>query len=764
MTMGRETFNYLTVSAYWLVVFIWILVVVLFIRYYRRLRPQKPVLGFEVIVLLVVGLGVVFENLYYAAAYTTLVGDLPPSLLTEFFPGLLIGIPKMLILVAGFIVFWLMLKRRSQEIHAESIHEIQRLRRFSEDIVATIPASVLVLDYGLRVVSANRGYHVEWRRGQESAAGKELREALPLLLLTDGGLLRAIEETKSSQRPCDLTEVRHTRPDGQERLFDVHVQHMTPAHEGDQPKILLLLTDVTERGRLQRLIRESEAQYRSIVTGVRDLIFTQDAEGRLTFVNEQCRAQLGYTPGEMTGRRLQEFIHEEDRARWAEAFQKVVQEQMQVEHVEVRVRHRDGSWRYFSANGSPIKSRQGASAGVFGVARDTTTYRQLQEQLVQAEKLSAIGALVSGVAHELNNPLTGVIGYSDLLLGSECSDEMKSALTKISREAGRCRRIVQNLLVFARKKKPERANVSVNDILEATLDLRAYQLRVDNIEVVTELDRRLPRTWADFQAFQQVFLNVINNAHDAMMGRETERRLVIRTRHHAAENAIHVQFQDNGHGITPENLRKIFDPFFTTKAVGEGTGLGLSISYGIVKEHDGDIRVESEPGHGATVTVVLPVKPEPAAVDAEARAHEPGAAHRGRRILVVDDEDVILDFLSTVLKGDGYWPDTARSAEDALQKLSATAYDLLITDLKMPGMSGGDLYSHVRARWPQLAQRVVFISGDTMSPSTQAFRAMLGVRFLEKPFNVDELKRMVRDMLQEPEAAAPAHAPDGGPV
>jgi two-component system NtrC family sensor kinase len=254
----------------------------------------------------------------------------------------------------------------------------------------------------------------------------------------------------------------------------------------------------------------------------------------------------------------------------------------------------------------PIWDEYGKPISYGGVARDVSEQIELQEQLVQSAKLSAIGQMISGVAHELNNPLTTVMGYTQLLLASDVDESVKADLQKVYDDALRAQRIVQDLLVFARQKKPQRSPTDVNEAIERTLALRSYELKVHNIEIITELEENLPWTMADGYQLQQVFLNIINNAYQAMSQQGGPGTLSVRSEC-MDDDTIRVTFTDTGPGIPAEVLERIFDPFFTTKDVGMGTGLGLSVSHGIVQEHGGRISAESGPGGGAVFVVELPV-------------------------------------------------------------------------------------------------------------------------------------------------------------
>ncbi len=377
----------------------------------------------------------------------------------------------------------------------------------------------------------------------------------------------------------------------------------------------------------------------------------------------------------------------------------------------------------------------------------THELEEAQSQLVQAEKMSALGLLVSGVAHELNNPLAGVVGYSQLLLKYDAGEKVSRGLEKINREAERCKKIVQNLQTFARKHKPQKDYVGINGILEGTLELRSYQLKVDNIKVTTELEPDLPRTMADFHQLQQVFLNIIINAHQAMAGQGRPGCLALRSRRRGGE--IVVEIEDTGPGIPAEHLGRIFDPFFTTKEVGQGTGLGLSICYGIIEEHKGRIAVRNSPSGGAVFTVELPVAgpgtpeaPAPSAVAEAAPARGPR-----RNILVVDDELAIIDILYQALRADGHRVDTALNGAVALRKIEKESYDIIISDLKMPGMSGQELFERVRGLDHDLSRRIIFSTGDIVSSETREFLERSGNSYLQKPFDLEAIRRIVHSVL-----------------
>lgn len=378
---------------------------------------------------------------------------------------------------------------------------------------------------------------------------------------------------------------------------------------------------------------------------------------------------------------------------------------------------------------------------------------QTQDQLLQAEKLSAVGQLVAGVAHELNNPLTTIKGYSQLVSEEELlSQSTKEDLERINKAAERCRRIVQNLLTFARRQASEKGMCDINQILEDTLALQEYRLGVENVELVRNLQEGLPLTMADRYQLQQVFLNIVTNAQQAMLETNGGTLTVSSAR---VGHTIRIDIKDTGPGMTEEVKSRVFDPFFSTKAPGEGTGLGLSICYGIVQEHGGriDVRSGKGEGEGSTFIVELPILDKPKSSAQEADEGEITAPVQSmQRILVVDDEEDILNLVETSLARQGFVVDTAKTGLEALELLdneTGEDYQLILSDLKMPGLDGIRLYSHLRYNKPGWEKRVLFMTGDTSSPETHAFLRSTGLECIVKPFDLEMLTDVVQNGLAQ---------------
>ena len=386
------------------------------------------------------------------------------------------------------------------------------------------------------------------------------------------------------------------------------------------------------------------------------------------------------------------------------------------------------------------------------VKRTQSRLRATQEQLMQADKMSAIGQLISGVAHELNNPLSGIMGFAQLLQSGEIHPQARRSLERIQNEATRCQKIVQNLLSFSRRHKPETTYCSLGDVIDSVLELRAYQLQVDDVRVERRYAPRLAKTMLDYHQLQQVILNLVNNAHQAMMS-VTDRERCLRITTEQEGDRIRAHISDSGPGIPQDRQARIFEPFYTTKESGKGTGLGLSLSLAIVKDHQGTMGVESDLGEGTTITIELP-RIEGEKTDA-APAQPPAAAQRARplRLLVVDDEEVLTDLLTDFLKGEGHQVDQARDGRSALRMATHTTYDVILSDLKMPGLDGQGLYERLCQVKPEMKERFVFSTGDLANPRVQTFFQATGCRYFSKPFRLESVLSVLNQVARGARAA-----------
>jgi two-component system NtrC family sensor kinase len=394
---------------------------------------------------------------------------------------------------------------------------------------------------------------------------------------------------------------------------------------------------------------------------------------------------------------------------------------------------------------------------------DQTEKRRLQEQLLQSEKMSAIGQLIAGVAHDLNNPLASVVGFSDLL--GEAADvppRLAEPLAVIRQEAERASAIVRNLLSFARRQEGERQLQSIRPILESTHQLLKTQLLAARTELTLEFEPGLPEVEVHANQIKQVFVNIINNAAQAIAstrgragGRpSTSGRIQIIAK--CEPDGISVSVSDNGPGIPEAVAQRVFEPFFSTKSEGEGTGLGLSICVGIVKEHGGSMSVDpggAGSGRGATFTVELPagvrsgLSPLARGADAEPA---PAERHERLRVLVVDDEPHILHYMQATLESWGHDVELARDGSQALKRALMKPFDLIICDLRMPRLGGREMFHSLSRMHPTVADRIIFATGDTVRGDTLQFLEELGRPFLQKPFKLDALRRVLAGVVKVP--------------
>jgi signal transduction histidine kinase/CheY-like chemotaxis protein len=520
--------------------------------------------------------------------------------------------------------------------------------------------------------------------------------------------------------------------------------------------LLLFLEEGSVARRAEEKWRQVDAELRSVLDSVPTGILLLDRAGRVRFSSVRFGQLFG-----IEARSLEQL----------ESF-----EELQ-ETLALRFRNPDGfaaPWRSFAqGNGEPLHDEleilrparrvierfsrpvldgEGRATGWLELYSDVTGERQIQAKMLQTEKMAALGQLVSGIAHELNNPLTAIMGYAQLLLGHGLKPGQLSEAKKVYHEAERARRIVKNLLYFARENKPERSLVDINEIIERTLALRSYELRVENIAVDCDLAPDLPKTMADPYQLQQVVLNLVINAEQALIEGRGQGHVWIRTRHlrQRTGDRILIEIADDGPGIAPEITSRIFDPFFTTKPPGVGTGLGLSIVYGIVHQHGGEVTFDNQSGLGARFTVELPVAAAPAQerpVAVLQPANGAASAPRGH-ILVIEDEPTVAQLVVDVLREEGHQVEAVLDSQEGLTRISRTSYDLVISDLRMPRLDGPAFYETLVRQGSPMQHRILFITGDTLSRRTLEFLEPRGLPYLAKPFLVEELKLAVNRLLQ----------------
>ena len=444
----------------------------------------------------------------------------------------------------------------------------------------------------------------------------------------------------------------------------------------------------------------------------------------------------------------------------------------------LRLRRADGAaiWVELTAHSDAIRD---GVLRVEALVRDVSDRKKLEDQsrdlyhqLLQAEKMAALGTTISGVAHELNNPLATILTWAERLVERDLDPQSRKGLETILHEAERAARIVRNLLTFARKRHTTRTMVDVNQVVRETLSLRSYEQRVTNITVIDALAAGIPQIFADPHQVQQVLLNLVINAEQAMLAANGRGTIVVRTWQDFERESIILEVNDDGPGVSEEVKLKIFDPFFTTKEVGKGTGLGLTVAYAIVQEHGGRMWLDSKAGAGASFYLELPVGgklkaggpveavgvpvakvrkeavSEPTGVPGSAFGQSAVTARLdSAAVLIVEDETALASAMAESFTDAGYLVDRATDGEDALAHLESGHYDLICSDLKMPRMDGIQFFGILRQAYPEMTSRVMFVTGDVIGTDAERFLAESGCRWLGKPFRMKELLKTAKEII-----------------
>jgi len=518
------------------------------------------------------------------------------------------------------------------------------------------------------------------------------------------------------------------------------------------------LTDITERRSIERRLHRQQEFASRLVDSFPDLILVVDAVGKYTFVSPRVREVLGYEPEETSDMELGGRTHPDERLALATVYGNVLSGKEVFASLELRVRHKDGEWRRLRCHFSPLANERGQIEGVVMSCRDVTELKRLEDQLIQAEKLAAMGQMLAGVAHELNNPLTAILGVTELLRERQGFDESaKRQLELTHRQARRAARIVQNLLEFARPASPQKKPLDVNSLIERTLQLHEHSLRRNNVLVDFKPQPGLPGVIGDGNQLIQIFLNLITNAEQAIREVRETGRIQIRLSQYAGK--ILVTVQDDGVGIRPEALPRLFDPFYTTKRPGGGTGLGLSICLSIVKEHGGTIEAEALPAGGSAFTVYLPIAdgapgmPMPDSGVVSLNVPDPNEALKDRAILVLDDEESIRMLLEEGLSAQNFHVDTAATPEAAIALARRRSYDILLCDLNLS--SGGAVISGTQAADLVLAASgerkpfVIFMTGELVVEPSNGNGTPSAQHRLQKPFRISDVLKLLRDIASQ---------------
>jgi PAS domain S-box-containing protein len=635
----------------------------------------------------------------------------------------------------------------TQRKHAEDAlrESEEKFRQIVESSPMGIHLYRLEDDGRLVLIGANRAADRILAIEHGPMIGKTIEEAFPSLAGTE--IPDRYRAVCRGEAPWESPQVEYK--DGRiSGAYDVHAFQTTPG------TMAVLFLDVTERMRTERALRESELRYRRIFDNVRDVYFESTLDGTIREVSPSIEVVLGYRRDDMVGGSAERFYPDlEMRKRLVETLE----EKGNVTDYQVTMRDAWGVDRPVSITATILRGGEDRQPRIVGSIRDRTESHRLQEQLLQAQKMEAVGTLAGGIAHDFNNILTAIISGTDLVLRQLPEDDpIVPTIRDIHATGLKASRLTRQLLAFSRKQVFETRVVSLNEAIGSVIPLVKRLLRED-VRLVTRLGSAQDLIKADPTQLELVLINLAINAGDAMpQGGDLtiETRDVTVGRHRAGTSPVvdpgrYVQLSvsDTGHGMDSSITTRIFDPFFTTKEQGKGTGLGLAVVYGIVKQHDGYITVESAPGKGTTFRILIPASNEPLPAEAPAgdRTETPGGSET---ILVVEDDEIVLKLVERILTRQGYRVDATTDAEEALRIAGELGdrIDLLVTDVVMPRMNGKQLYESVSVLCP--GSRVLFMSGYTDEVISHRGFIDEGVNFIQKPFTVSDLASKVREVLE----------------
>jgi two-component system NtrC family sensor kinase len=620
----------------------------------------------------------------------------------------------------------------------ETLREVRELRRYAcemERLFNELPEAVAVLSGDDRVIRINAAFASIFGYTAAEAQGQRLTE----LIVPEQEREAAAEiDRRILAGERATADAIRRRKDG--TLVHVSMVGTSIPLEGGEMGVYGIYRDVTAQKRAESERLTAEAHYRRLFESAPVGIYTIDDQGKFTELNPAAEIMFGRSAAELIGRHFSEVVAPEDLDAARALTRQLYVDGLDMCEGDLHIVRPDGQRRLLHLGVSPIRAGE-VVRGAHGLVRDATEERARDRYMHRAEQLATMGTLLSGVAHELNNPLNSIRNFAQLMLLDRRPDEDREALEIVMAEADRAAKIVADLRTIARQTRDDsdREPVDVNEIVKHVLQLRRYTLGTNNISVVERLAPDLPPVWANRGELEQAVLNMVLNAEEALAARRGRRRIEIRTRQ--VPSGVQLQLEDSGPGIPEEHLERVFDPFWTTKAPGEGTGLGLSLVYRIVTDHGGDVRVRSEPGSGAVFTVLLPATPVADPEPDESFADEPP---RPLRVLLVDDERALRNSIARYLRRRGHRVDEAQDGAAALAMISRTPdYDVILTDLRMPGLSGEQLLERLRSTGLGLHRQVVVITGDAAHADAARIVEATGAPTLIKPVKLQDVARAI---------------------
>jgi len=621
-------------------------------------------------------------------------------------------------------------------------------------LVSSAMDAIISVDENQRIVLFNTAAERMFQCSQQEALGRQLSRFIPERhRAAHGQHISNFGQAGGTVRKMgSLNTLYALRADGRE--FPVEVS-ISKVETGGNKIFTAILRDVTASKHAEQELRDREKYFRSLIEYASDLITLIDQNGVIHFQSPSIERVLGLKPENVEGRNIAEFIHPEDLPRLAAMIRRAFSNPDSPVSIECRIRHRDGSWRLFASVGRSIPHGTDGKKVVFN-SRDITTNRDLEEQLLQAQKMEAIGTLAGGIAHDFNNMLAGILGSAELVREDLPPNlPTQEYVESIMIAANRARELVQQILTFSRRQESEKQPLQLQPIVGECIKLLRSTIPA-MVKITHHVESGCPPVLADPTQIHQVIMNIATNAwqalpetggHISISLRAVEVDATMATQHRELRTGAFVRLviADNGHGMDAKTRERIFEPFFTTKPASKGSGLGLSVVYGIIKSHRGAIVVESELGRGTTFQIYLP-----ASLGSRTKASTPAVAvphGHGERILFVDDEPIVARSTEEFLKRLGYVVTCCEQSEDALARFrrAPVDFDMIITDWAMPGMSGTELVSAIREIRPDIP--MLLMSGFVDSTLQHTAKTIGIGEILIKPVNPELLAQAVAQVL-----------------
>lgn len=562
---------------------------------------------------------------------------------------------------------------------------------------------------------------------------------------------RALRKIKDARGTASINlELRAHRKEN-ERYW-LHVKMIAVKEPGSDQLIRLVgsIGDITGRKRSESELRASEVRFRSITEAhpVPVMISKLD-DNQILYASPGAEVLLGLPSGTLTSNQLDRFI---PKANERNEILEDIQNGKEINLKEISITHGDGDMlpAALSARKINYRNKEAMVIGLYDLTERKKAEKQIEEQqeaLQQSEKMAALGGLLAGVAHELNNPLSVVMGQTTLLTENQPDEKIVKRGEKIYKAADRCSRIVKSFLALARRKPPEHKSVDINLIIQSSLELLGYQYKNERVTLNVDMAKDLPPVIGDDDQLTQVFINLALNAAQAMHEWDGTREVTIQTKTDFDNKHIVVSVIDTGPGVPQDLQKKIFEPFFTTKGNG-GTGVGLALCMNIVASHGGKLLLEDTTGGGTTFHVTLPI----AITGTLSKEDLEVAKHTGAlnlKVLIVDDEIELAETLADLLEPDGHDIDLALNGKIALEKLKKADFDVIISDLRMPVMDGTELYAKMKEEIPQYLNKIIYVTGDTLSPHVNAFLSENPVPVIDKPYRIADVQKAIVNLLKD---------------